>query len=150
VVETLVKEIVEQSKTALDGRAVDVQVEPDLPLADADPDMVHLVLRQLLSNAVKYSPPGSPVTFRVERRQGEIAVSVTDHGCGIPESEQARVFDKFYRARNVRSQIPGTGMGLTIARKIVEAHGGTIWVQSHPKQGSPFFFSLPVASQVVA
>jgi two-component system sensor histidine kinase KdpD len=149
-VETLIREIIEQSKTALDGRTVAVNVDADLPPADADPDMVHLVLRQLLSNAVKYSPPGSAITFRVQARDGEIAVGIADQGCGIPEAEQEHIFDKFYRARNVRAQIPGTGMGLTIARKIVEAHGGTMWVRSRPKQGSEFFFSLPAVREAVA
>jgi two-component system sensor histidine kinase KdpD len=148
--ETLIREIIEQSKTALDGRTVAVNVDADLPPADADPDMVHLVLRQLLSNAVKYSPPGSAITFRVQARDGEIAVGIADQGCGIPEVEQEHIFDKFYRARNVRAQIPGTGMGLTIARKIVEAHGGTMWVRSRPKQGSEFFFSLPAVREAVA
>jgi two-component system sensor histidine kinase KdpD len=149
VVEKLINDIIEQSKTALDGRAVSVQVEPGVPLAEADPDMVHLVLRQLLSNAVKYSPPGSPLTFRVATQNGAIVVSILDRGCGILEADQAHIFDKFYRARDVRTQIPGTGMGLTIARKIVEAHGGTMWVQSQPRQGSEFFFSLPAAKEAV-
>lgn len=149
-VEQLVHEILEQSRTALDGRAVAVQVAPGLPPADADPDLVHLVLRQLLSNAVKYSPPGSAITFHLEVKQAEIAVGIADHGCGIPEAEQQHIFDKFYRARNVRTQIPGTGMGLTIARRIVEAHGGTMWVHSQPRQGAEFFFSLPLAREAVA
>ncbi len=149
-VEKLIQEIIEQSKTALDGRAVVVKVDPGTPLAEADPDMVHLVLRQLLSNAVKYSPPGSAITFQVQTHDGEVAVGVADQGCGIPEAEQEHIFDKFYRARNVRTQIPGTGMGLTIARKIVEAHGGSMWVRSQLRQGSEFFFSLPAAREAVA
>ena len=150
MIEKLIDEIIEQSKTALDGRAVSVQVAPGVPEAEADPDLVHLVLRQLLSNAVKYSPPGSPITFRAESQNGNIVVSVLDRGCGIPEADQTHIFDKFYRAREVRTQIPGTGMGLTIARRIVEAHGGKIWVQSRPRQGAEFFFSLPAAKQAVA
>jgi two-component system sensor histidine kinase KdpD len=149
VVEQLIDEILEQSKTALDGRAVKVEIAPDVPLAEADPDMVHLVLRQLLSNAVKYSPPGSAISFRVTAQNGEIVVGIADRGCGIPEADQAHIFDKFYRARDVRAQIPGTGMGLTIARKIVEAHGGKIWVRSQPRQGSEFFFSLPAAQEAL-
>jgi len=149
-VETLINDMIEQSKTALDARKVSVHVDPGVPLADADPDLVHLVIRQLLSNAVKYSPPGSPISFHVAKRNGSIVVGISDRGCGIPEADQPYIFDKFYRARDVRVQIPGTGMGLTIARKIVEAHAGTMWVESQPRRGSEFFFTLPAAQEAMA
>ena len=100
--------------------------------------------RQLLDNALKYSPPGSPLTISARAGEGRIVVSVADRGSGIDDQEQMRIFDKFFRAREHRFRVPGTGMGLAIAKGIVEAHGGKIWVTSEAGQGSVFSFSLPV------
>jgi len=101
-------------------------------------------LKQLIDNALKYSPPESPLTISARAGEGRIVISVADRGSGIDEEEQLRVFDKFYRAREHRFRVPGSGMGLAIAKGIVEAHGGKIWVTSEPGQGSVFSFSLPV------
>ena len=79
-----------------------------------------------------------------ERRDAKVLVSVEDGGPGITERDQARIFEKFFRGREQRESVPGTGMGLAIARGIVEAHGGKIWVTSQPGRGSVFTFSLPV------
>lgn len=131
-------------RPVLHDRFVDVRLQDALPAADADFDFVQQVLRQLLDNAVKYSAAGSPVTISARAGEGRIVVSVADRGNGIDEQEQMRVFDKFFRAREHRFRVPGTGMGLAIAKGIVEAHGGKIWVTSEPGQGSVFSFSLPV------
>jgi two-component system sensor histidine kinase KdpD len=131
-------------KPVVRERPVEVRLQDDLPAADADFDFVQQVLRQLLDNALKYSPPGSPLTISARAGDGRIVVSVADRGSGIDEAEQMRIFDKFYRAREHRFRVPGTGMGLAIAKGIVEAHGGKIWVTSEPGQGSVFSFSLPV------
>lgn len=128
----------------LHGRPVDVRLQAALPAADVDFDFVLQVLRQLLDNALKYSPAGSPLTIAARAGDGRIVVSVADRGGGIDEHEQILIFDKFFRAREHRFRVPGTGMGLAIAKGIVEAHGGKIWVTSEPGQGSVFSFSLPV------
>jgi len=129
---------------ALYGRSVEVRLQDDLPPADVDFDFVQQVLKLLLDNGVKYSPEGSPLTVSARAGEDRIVISVADRGSGIPEAEQLRIFDKFFRAREHRFRVPGTGMGLAIAKGIVEAHGGKIWVTSEPGQGSVFSFSLPV------
>jgi two-component system sensor histidine kinase KdpD len=126
-------------------RHIAVSVAPTLPLVDADPEFAAQVVRQLVENALKYSPEGSPVAVSAERRDGKIAIGVADHGPGIEENERARIFDKFFRGRRHRFDTSGTGMGLAIATGIVEAHGGRIWVESEPGQGSVFYFTLPIA-----
>jgi two-component system sensor histidine kinase KdpD len=132
------------AKPAMHERSVEIKLQRDLPEAEVDFDFVQQVLKQLLDNALKYSPPGSPVTIAARAGEGRIVISVADRGSGIDEQEQARIFDKFFRAREHRFRVPGTGMGLAIAKGIVEAHGGKIWVTSEPGQGSVFSFSLPV------
>ena len=140
-------EIVSNALSALpaDARPVTVNVAPDLPLVDADPEFAAQVVKQLVENALKYSPSGSPVVVSAERRDARIVIGVADRGPGIEENERARIFDKFFRGRRHRFDTKGTGMGLAIAKGIVEAHGGRIWVESEPGQGSVFYFALPVA-----
>ena len=96
----------------------------------------------LLSNALKYSPAGGPVRFVVGRQDGALHLCVQDQGIGIPEDEQADMFDSFHRASNV-GDIEGTGLGLSIVKKAVELHGGTITVQSAAGAGTRFCILLP-------
>ena len=109
------------------------------------PDLIEIVITQLLGNAAKYSESHAPIGLSAEADGSCIVVSVTDRGPGIPEDQQDRIFEKFYRAPGLREHIPGTGMGLAIVRQIVEAHAGKIWVTSQPGRGSRFCFSLPIA-----
>jgi two-component system sensor histidine kinase KdpD len=132
----------------LDGRRIELSVSSALPMCSADPAMFQTVVLQLLDNALKYSPPGSPVTVRAEAGEDGVVFAVTDRGPGIREEERERVFEKFYRCDKDRHRIPGTGMGLAIAREIVLAHGGRIWAESIP-EGSRFCFSLPLAPKRV-
>jgi two-component system sensor histidine kinase KdpD len=138
-------EIVSNALSALpaDARPVTVNVAPELPLVDADPEFAAQVVKQLVENALKYSPGGSPVVVSAERRDARIVIGVADRGPGIEENERARIFDKFFRGRRHRFDTKGTGMGLAIAKGIVDAHGGRIWVESEPGQGSVFYFALP-------
>ncbi|MGA2983680.1 MAG: ATP-binding protein [Terriglobia bacterium] len=130
---------------SLEGRSVAVEVPERLPRVSVDPEFTGIVIWQLLSNALKYTPPGSPLTLCASAAETEVIVSVEDCGPGISEPEQGKVFEKFYRGKDQRERIPGTGMGLTIAREIVRAHHGRIWVESEPGKGARFSFSVPRA-----
>lgn len=132
-------------RTLLAGRELMVHVAPDLPLLNVDRKLSELVLRQLLSNALKYSLPASPIDLGVERCDCFVAFKVGDVGPIISEAEQKLIFSTYYRAPDVRGRVPGTGMGLSISREIVEAQGGRIWVESEAGLGTDFVFTLPVA-----
>jgi two-component system sensor histidine kinase KdpD len=102
------------------------------------------VLVHLLENAAKYSGPDTPIRITAELKNETLTTSIADRGPGIDDFEQALIFDKFYRGRNQRVQVHGTGMGLAISKAIVEAHGGHIGVTSQLGHGTVFYFSLPV------
>ena len=129
-------------KTVLENRPVQVTVPADLPAVGIDVQRIAEVIRHLLENAAKYSPPGAPIHVTAERCARWVRVSVADHGPGIDEFEQSLIFEKFYRGRGQRG-VQGTGMGLPIARAIVEAHGGTIEVRSQLERGAVFSFLVP-------
>jgi two-component system, OmpR family, sensor histidine kinase KdpD len=127
----------------LEGRRVQAQVPAGLPLVAADAGLVGLVLRQILDNALKYSPPGSPIDISARSTGTLVSVSVADRGPGVPDSERTRVFERLYRG-HAAEPVPGTGVGLAVARQIVEAHGGTIHVENRPDGGAIFLLTLPV------
>lgn len=121
----------------------------DFPIIDADPERVLQILRQLLDNAAKYSPKGGLIVLQVKIDGDMAVISVADEGVGIAPEDLNHLFDRFFRAKsNSGTQIIGTGLGLPICRAIVEAHGGRIWAESQPGQGSKFFFSLPLKSML--
>lgn len=134
----------EKLQQALQRHALKVDIPDNLPLVRVDVDRIVEVLVHLLDNAIKYSPPDSPIQITAELRDGDIVTSVADHGPGIDDAEQQMIFEKFYRGRDQRMLIQGTGMGLAIAKAIVELHGGTIGVTSQLGRGSLFYFTLPV------
>ncbi len=129
----------------LDMRRVRAEAPPDLPPVLADPDRLERIFTNLLSNALKYSTPGTEVTVSFAPRDGEVVSSVTDRGPGIAADELPRLFERYYRTRAARERPEGLGLGLYITRRLVEAHGGRIWAESQPGVGSTFSFSLPVA-----
>lgn len=126
-------------------RPVSVEVAEDLPNAEVDAELILSVVRQLVENALKYTPPGAPLAISARPKSGKIVIGVADGGPGIEENERFRIFDKFYRGRTQRYETKGTGMGLAIAKGIVEAHGERIWVESEPGHGAAFYFTVPVA-----
>ena len=113
-----------------------------------DVQRIREVLMHLLENAGKYSDPGVPIKVTSEVKDGRLVTSVADRGPGIDSFEQSLIFEKFYRGQHQRYTAPGTGMGLAIAKVIVEAHGGTIGVVSQLGSGSVFSFTLPLESRM--
>jgi two-component system phosphate regulon sensor histidine kinase PhoR len=118
----------------------------DLPLVRGDQARLREALQNLLDNAVQYTPPGGRVTVRAARVDGQVSIAVTDTGIGIPQADQERIFERFYRVDAARSrEVGGTGLGLSIAKHLVEAHGGRIRVESEVGRGSTFTLLLPAA-----
>ena len=115
------------------------------------PGQLDRMLGNLLTNAVKFTPEGGTITVRAFLSHGDVVIAVTDTGMGIPEDEQERIFERFYRAdQSRRSRLPGTGLGLAIVREIVAVHGGTIGVRSTPGNGATFTVTLPALTRGVA
>jgi two-component system sensor histidine kinase GlrK len=127
---------------------IDWREECGMPLLSVDSERILQVLRNLIGNALKFTPPGGTVRIAAESAGGAARLSVTDTGPGIPENELGVIFDKFRQATATHPpRFPGTGLGLAIVRHIVEAHGGTIWVESETGRGSTFTFVLPLSSE---
>ena len=125
------------------GHPMTVAIEPDLPPVRFDYTQIANVLVNLLDNAVAYTPPGTAIAITARRLPGAVEIAVHDEGPGIPLESQLHLFDKFYRTSPATSP-SGTGIGLTIAKGLVEAHGGRIWVESAPDTGTTFRFTLPL------
>ncbi|MGC2658513.1 MAG: ATP-binding protein [Bryobacteraceae bacterium] len=124
----------------------EIEVSAELPAVAVDPELLTQALKQIIDNALKYGAQRSPIVVSAEETDGILSISVRDHGRGITELEQRHVFDKFYRGSFSESGIQGTGMGLSIAREIVEAHSGTLRVESELGKGSRFTIALHAAS----
>jgi two-component system sensor histidine kinase KdpD len=140
-----VDEGLDQLKQVLRHHPVEVDLPGDLPLVRMDIARIKEVLMHLLENAAKYSSDGTPIHITAEVKNELLTTSVADRGPGIDDFEQSLVFEKFYRGHDRRLQVQGTGMGLAIAKAIVEAHGGTVGVTSQLGHGSVFYFRLPTA-----
>jgi K+-sensing histidine kinase KdpD len=122
---------------------------PDFPTVEADPRWIKQVFRNIIDNAVKYSPEGGLIVVKGEVRQADVVVSVADQGIGISPENLIPLFEKYFRVRSTTSlHISGTGLGLPIARAIIEAHGGRIWVESKVGEGTTVLFSLPRSAPI--
>jgi two-component system, OmpR family, sensor histidine kinase VicK len=142
-VERIVQQVVAHKRLLAPNHPLTAEIDPDLPVANADPFRVEQVVTNLVENAIKYSPEGGPITVRV-RGGDEITVSVSDRGVGVTKEQAERLFERFYRVdSSLARTTKGVGLGLFICRSLVEAHGGRIWVESRPGEGSTFSFTLP-------
>ncbi len=130
--------------TQLRNHVVEVRLLDSLPFVAMDLERIAKVLQHLLENAAKYSAEGSPIFISSDVEGRWLVTSVADRGVGVDDLERQMIFDKFYRGQGQRYRVQGTGMGLAIAKAIVEAHGGEMSVTSQPGQGSVFSFSLPL------
>ena len=135
----------ETNQNILARHEVKLVLSDSLPRVKMDLRQTEEILSQLLDNAGKYSPRGTPITITSEVQGNMLVTSVADQGPGIDAIDQSMIFDKFYRGRGQRQSVQGTGMGLAIAKAIVEAHGGTITLTTQPGRGSVFSFTLPLA-----
>jgi two-component system, OmpR family, sensor histidine kinase KdpD len=140
----IVRSALTHCKAALAGRTVEVRVARDLPLVRADLERAKEALVQLIDNANLYSPPEQPITITAELTGDTVTTSVADRGAGIDGFEQTMIFDKFYRGKDQRYLVRGTGMGLPIAKALIAAQHGSISVTSQLGHGSVFSFTLPV------
>jgi len=127
----------------MDTSRIGIQDAPGLPAVSADPDRLARILTNLWSNALKYSEPGTPVIVSFEQRGREVITLVTDRGRGIPPEDLPKLFQRYFKSEAGKAR-EGLGLGLYVARILVEAHGGRIWVESEIGKGSTFSFSLPV------
>jgi len=131
-----------RTEEQLEGRRVTTDFPPTLPLVPVDEVLLEQVFVNLLENTAKHTPPGTPVDIIAEEGTGEVIVTVADRGPGVPVGEEERVFDKFQRVGSAAGT--GVGLGLTICRGIVTAHGGRIWVERRPGGGALFRFTIPI------
>ena len=143
-VDEIIQAALAHCKSALAGRRVEHRINPNLPPVRADLERAKEALVQLIDNANLYSPTGQPVTITAELTGDTVTISVSDRGPGIDDFEQTMIFDKFYRGKDQRYLVRGTGMGLPIAKAIIAAQQGNMSVTSQLGHGSVFSFTLPV------
>lgn len=146
----IITNVLERSEKALAGHQIKVEIDDTMPLVKVDSLLIAEVLHNLVENAAKYSPGESLVLIKARIENDELIISVTDEGPGIATTELNRVFDKFYRGSQRQTERKdGTGMGLAIARGIINAHGGKIWVENGYPKGAIFAFAIPVEQKSV-
>ncbi len=144
----LVERVADGFRAVAASRKISIELSsaPNLPPVSADPDRTAQVLRNLIDNALKFSPDAGRLDIAVKSDKSGVTVSVADHGPGIPEKSLPLVFERFYRVDPSRSRATGgSGLGLAIARQLIEAQSGTIKAESKPGEGSTFSFTLPIA-----
>jgi two-component system sensor histidine kinase KdpD len=143
------RDVLASMQTEIDDRSVRIICDEHLPRVAFDRRLMKLAIKQLLDNALKYSSSESSVEIGIYGNNGLVSVEITDHGTGIPIEEQTRIFERFFRSPAIKNQIPGSGLGLSIAEKIIQSHRGELTVSSKPGK-TTFRITLPVLEQVIA
>jgi two-component system, OmpR family, sensor histidine kinase KdpD len=128
----IINEVVVSMKTEIQGRPISILHDAQIPQCAFDRKLIKLSIKQLIDNALKYSPMGTPIEIQVCQSIDMVAVEITDHGSGIAEQEQNRIFERFFRSPSILHQVPGSGLGLSIAHSILRAHHGDLTVASEP------------------
>ncbi len=137
-------EVATDAQRRTDNHRIIVDFPPDFPLVEVDPRWIKQVFRNIIENAIRYSPEGGLIVIRGEIRTIDVVISIADQGIGISPEDLIPIFEKYFRVRSATGyHIAGTGLGLPVARAIVEAHGGRIWVESKTGEGTTLYFSLP-------
>jgi two-component system sensor histidine kinase KdpD len=145
-VNELIDGAMHRRRSMLTDHPVLLELDPQVVALFVNGPDLETVLVNLLENAAKYSALGAPITIRSRLEEGEVVLSVSDRGAGIPAADRVRIFERFYRLPGSAQHASGTGLGLAICKRIVEAHLGRIWVESEPGVGSCFYVSLPAPS----
>jgi two-component system sensor histidine kinase KdpD len=145
-IDEVVGAVLGRLRKRLAGRALNVNLSAAPALVSLDAVLIGQVLTNLLDNALKYTPAGTPIDIDAESAQDAVRVCIGDRGPGLAPGDEQRVFEKFYRA-SAESGPGGVGLGLTICKAVVEAHGGRIWAQNRPVGGAQFCFELPQPAQ---
>lgn len=143
----LVDDIVKDLKGVTEARQqkMTINVQKDLPILNVDPQLISQVYINLLTNAIKYTPKGGAISISVSKQADSVISQVTDNGYGIPENQQNRIFQKFFRATNAaQADTDGSGLGLYLIKAIVESSGGKIWFESTEGKGTTFWFTVPL------
>jgi two-component system, OmpR family, sensor histidine kinase KdpD len=149
-VDQVIRSLCKEMDPVIESRLDLLEPPQETPLVPMDGKLMKLAIRQLLDNALKYSAPTSPVEIGVSLDDNHLIIAVKDRGHGIPENARGKIFERFFRLAKDRSRIPGTGMGLAIARQIAEAHGGSISVQTREGGGSIFSLTIPIRRHEVS
>jgi len=142
----LARQVADEMQAHTQVHRIVLDFASEFPLLDADPRRIKQVLRNIIDNAIKYSPDGGLVVIRGQLRPNDVVVSISDQGVGISPEDLIPLFEKYFRVKSATGyHVPGTGLGLPVARAMVEAHGGRIWAESKVGQGTTLYFSLPRA-----
>jgi len=146
-IEEIADSLLQELNIQIDTRQLKIikEYEEDLPIIKADPNLIRIILQNILSNAVKYTAPEGFIKVEIFSRPNDLMIKVTDNGYGIPKVQQEKIFNKLFRADNVKDKVTdGNGLGLYIAKSIVEQSGGKIWFESEENKGTTFFVILPL------
>lgn len=140
--------IVKEYEKLIEEKEMNVKIQKpkeELPKLMLDKEKITIAITDLLDNAFRYTPKGGSITISVAKKEKDVEVKINDTGYGIPKSDQEKVFSKFFRGKNImKIETEGTGLGLFIARNIIEAHGGNIWFESDENKGSTFYLTIPI------
>jgi signal transduction histidine kinase len=143
-VPSIAHEVGEEIHRRTESHRIITDFPAGFPILDVDAHWIKQVFRNILDNAVKYSPEGGLIVIRGEVRSNDVVIMVADQGVGISPENLIPLFERYFRVRSALNlHVPGTGLGLPIARQIIEAHGGGIWAESRLDEGTTIYFSLP-------